>query len=313
MRFSYDILDDREKIIYELRALYAGSGYSHFRMSRFEEYDFYSRNKDFLVSDSVITFTDANGKLMALKPDVTLSVIKNGADDPEGLRKVYYNENVYRIPKGAKAFREIMQAGLECIGRVDEGCLAEVLALALKSLEIFGEPFVLEVSSLDVLSAFIAKAACGRVSERELIEMAGSKNVHGISELLRGSGAGSEAGRPLLDLLGLSGTPGEVLGELKKLCAGTEAEGAAESLSRVLLSESCAGYGENIRVDFSLAGDMNYYNGMIFKGYLRPVPEYVLSGGQYDRLMRRLDRRSKAVGFAVYLDALERMRISFKG
>ncbi len=53
MRFSYDILDDREKIIYELRALYAGSGYSHFRMSRFEEYDFYSRNKYLNLSESV--------------------------------------------------------------------------------------------------------------------------------------------------------------------------------------------------------------------------------------------------------------------
>ena len=205
---SPEIFKPEERAAFALRSLYRSYGYSQFRMNKFEEYDFYSRNKDFLVSDSVITFTDANGKLMALKPDVTLSVIKNGADDPEGLRKVYYNKNVYRIPKGAKAFREIMQAGLECIGRVDEGCLAEVLALALKSLEIFGEPFVLEVSSLDVLSAFIAKAACGRVSERELIEMAGSKNVHGISELLRGSGVCAEAGKPLLDLLGLPGFPG---------------------------------------------------------------------------------------------------------
>ena len=49
-------------------------------MSRFEEYDFYARNKDFLVSDRIITFTDSRGRLLALKPDVTLSIIKSGSD-----------------------------------------------------------------------------------------------------------------------------------------------------------------------------------------------------------------------------------------
>ena len=52
---------------------------------------------------------------------------------------------------------------------------------------------------------------------------------------------------------------------------------------------------------------MKYYNGMVFRGYVEGVPVAVLSGGQYDRLLRRMGRRSRAVGFAVYLDALERL------
>ena len=69
-----------EKVTFALRDLFSSYGYSRYKMSRFEEYDLYVRNKDFLISDSVITFTDTNGKLMALKPDVTLSIIKNGKD-----------------------------------------------------------------------------------------------------------------------------------------------------------------------------------------------------------------------------------------
>ena len=114
-----NILKNDEKAIYNLRSLYRRFGYSRFKMSKFEEYDLYVRNKDFLVSDNIITFTDTTGKLMALKPDVTLSIIKNSDDDKNSLKKVYYNENVYRVSKGSYSFKEIMQVGLECIGDTD--------------------------------------------------------------------------------------------------------------------------------------------------------------------------------------------------
>ena len=104
-------MDFQERVIYSLRTLYNASGYAQYKMSKFEEYDLYARNKDFLISDGIITFMDTNGKLMALKPDVTLSIIKNSKDDPESVSKVYYNENVYRISKGTRSFKELMQVG----------------------------------------------------------------------------------------------------------------------------------------------------------------------------------------------------------
>ena len=77
MTFNNDVIKNDEKAIFALRSLYQKYGYKQYKMSKFEEYDLYAKNKDFLVSDSVITFTDFGGKLMALKPDVTLSIIKN--------------------------------------------------------------------------------------------------------------------------------------------------------------------------------------------------------------------------------------------
>ena len=71
-----------ERIIFELRSIYNRFGYSRYRMSKFEEYEFYLHITDFLISDSVITFTDTNGRLMALKPDVTLSIVKTAAISP---------------------------------------------------------------------------------------------------------------------------------------------------------------------------------------------------------------------------------------
>ena len=77
MGFDENILKFEEKAVFTLRNLYRNHGYRQFKMSKFEEYDLYSKNKDFLVSDGVITFNDTDGKLLALKPDVTLSIIKN--------------------------------------------------------------------------------------------------------------------------------------------------------------------------------------------------------------------------------------------
>ena len=94
------VLKNEERVLFNLRALYQRYGYAQYKMSKFEEYDLYVRNKDFLVSDHMITFTDTNGKLMALKPDVTLSIIKNTQDVSDAVEKVYYNENVYRVSRG---------------------------------------------------------------------------------------------------------------------------------------------------------------------------------------------------------------------
>ena len=116
------VVKNDERAIFNLRSLYEEYGYSRYKMSKFEEYDLYVRNKDFLVSDNIITFTDTDGKLMALKPDVTLSIIKNSLDTTS-VSKVYYNENVYRVSKGTHSFKEIMQVGLECIGNIDEYCI----------------------------------------------------------------------------------------------------------------------------------------------------------------------------------------------
>ena len=128
-----------EKMTFSLRSLYEQYGYARYKMSKFEEYDLYARNKDFLISDSVITFTDTNGRLMALKPDVTLSIVKNSKDIPGTVQKLYYNENVYRVTKGGHSFQEILQVGLECLGDIDEYCICEVLMLAAELAQHFGK------------------------------------------------------------------------------------------------------------------------------------------------------------------------------
>ena len=177
MDLDQNILRSDEQTIFRLRGLYENYGYRRFKMSKFEAYDLYVRNKDFLVSDRMITFTDARGILMALKPDVTLSIIKNTRENEPGPRKVYYNETVYRSGKGDEGFQEIMQTGLECIGELDLYHIYEVTALAVRSLAAISPDYVLDVSHVGLVSGFMEAAGVAEEDYPEVMAAVRSKNL----------------------------------------------------------------------------------------------------------------------------------------
>ncbi len=301
------VMDAQERIGFRLRGLYSECGYSRYRMGKFEEYDLYSRNKDFLFSEGVITFTDTNGRLMALKPDVTLSIVKNGRDTPGQVRKVYYHENVYRVASAEDGFREQTQVGVECMGDVDGACIAEVLKLAAESLRLCSGDFVLEISHLDILSAFVDRIAPDAKVREQILECAGEKNIHGIIRICRENGLADGAEKPLTELLNLYGEPKTVLPRIRALAEENGVGDAAAELSRAAAGFAGTEMESKIRIDFSATGDMKYYNGIAFKGFISGIPGSVLSGGQYDHLMRRMGRRDRAVGFAVFLNMMERL------
>ncbi len=304
MRFDMNVLDETELIAYALRELYMQAGYRRYRMSKFEEYDLYSRNKSFLGTDEIVTFTDTNGKLMALKPDVTLSIIRN-TPDGEGAARLCYNENVYRAAKGGP-FKEIMQTGVECIGGVDASCVSEVVALAARSLSILGPRWALAVSDVDLLGAFARRA--GLEDESDLVfALAAQKNLHEIRALCRRKVIAADQEEALIGLLSVSCPVLKAPERIGSLCARCGVKEDIRVLKAVMDRLEAEGLSQNVQLDFSCAGDMRYYNGIIFKGYIEGVSQSGLSGGQYDSLMRRMGKKGGAAGFAVYLDRLERL------
>lgn len=296
-----------EKVIFSLRSLYEKYGYSQYKMSKFEEYDLYARNKDFLISDSVITFTDTNGKLMALKPDVTLSIVKNSKDAPDFVQKLYYNENVYRVSKGSHAFQEIMQVGLECLGMVDNYCICEVLMLAAQSLRCISENALLDISHLGLISDLLDQVGIPGYQKAEALKFIGEKNIHELMALCRNSGVTEENAAVLRQLVAVSGDPETVLPQIKTLLSGIVNTSSLEQLERIACALKGSEIYSMVRIDFSVVDDFHYYNGIVFKGFVYGLPESVLSGGQYDKLMQKMKRRSGAIGFAVYMDMLERL------
>lgn len=243
-----------ESILSGLQSLYGRYGYSRYKMNKFEEYDLYARNKDFLISDSVITFTDLDGKLMALKPDVTLSIVKNTRDEP-GIRKLFYNENVYRVSKGSHGFKEITQVGLEAIGEIDEYCIYEVLKLAAESLSCTQKSCILEISHLGLLSDAIRYAGIPQEEQKAVIRRIGEKNLHELQGICGRLGVSPEAAKLLCSLAGLYGTAEEVLPKVQSLLGGIAREEELSRFQRILSALSSGKYGSLVRIDFSAVSD----------------------------------------------------------
>ncbi|MBQ7907157.1 MAG: ATP phosphoribosyltransferase regulatory subunit [Clostridia bacterium] len=302
-------LKSEEKIIFALRSLYSKYGYLPYKMSKFEEYDLYAKNKEFLVSDSVITFTDTNGKLLALKPDVTLSIIKNATEARGVKQKVYYSENVYRISGSTRQYKEIMQTGLECIGDIDLYDVCEAVSLSAKSLGAISKDYVLEISHMGILSAILEKIGGNEGFCQEVTECIKKKSRHEILECCEKYGIDKEGTDLLCEFVTVYGCPKSVFERLDKMGIGALTDAIEELKALCSLLEGKA----NIRLDFSIVNDMNYYNGIVFNGFIKGVCECVLFGGRYDKLLAKMGKSGGGVGFAIYTDLLNGLNKETKG
>lgn len=312
MNISDMSLSFNEKVTFSLRSLYGRYGYSQYKMSKFEEYDLYARNKEFLISDSVITFTDTNGKLMALKPDVTLSIIKNTKDIEQGVQKVYYNENVYRASKATESFKEIMQVGVECFGKIDDYCICEIVTLAAESLRKISPDCLLDLSDISIVSGMIEGFNIPKACRKDILRCISQKNTHELAKICGENGVSENKTDIICSLVAISGKPDDALSKAKELLEKVGEAARISNMENIISAFADSNIKDMLRIDFSVVDDINYYNGIVFKGFVNGVPGVVLSGGQYDNLMKKMHRKSGAVGFAVYLDMLERMGESGK-
>ena len=296
-------LSAAERATLRLRGLYEQFGYKKYHLGQFEEYGLYLQFKSFLTGGRILSFTDLDGRLLALKPDVTLSIAKNARLDG-GAVKAYYIENVYRESVSSGAMKEISQMGLEYLGGMGSYAQAEVLALARETLAAVGPEHVLEVSHMGFLVGLFDALGLDGDARGEVLKCLSAKSAHGVATAARKAGIGPAGVGVLHDLCTLSGSFDETLNQARGLCLNGRMTAALDELNDTVRA---VGDPKSLRLDFTLQGDMEYYDGLMMAGYLDGVPKAVLSGGRYDGLMKKLGREMCAVGFALYLDELKRL------
>ncbi len=284
----------------QLNQLYEGYGYRKFRMSKFEDYDLYAQNKDFLKRGHIITFTDVDGSLKALKPDITLSIIKNNSGDSE---KVYYNENVYREMGGA--FKEILQVGVESVGQIDPYAEAEVIALAAKSLNLLSEDYVLDLSDVSFIRCLLGGMDLSQRDQEQALALIAQKNAPGIQAMADRGILSAQDAQAIQELMGIYAPLKEGIAQAGRLARDNRSWEILRQLSVTASMLEAFGLNGRIRLDFSLVNSMDYYNGVIFQGFLPNIPFPALSGGRYDNLPRKMGKQVGAIGFALYMGRLE--------
>lgn len=305
MEFSLANLQPKERASFALRALYEAAGCRKYHMGRFEEYGLYQENRSFLSSEQVITFTDLDGRLLALKPDVTLSIAKTAQPAPGETLRYYYHENVYRPSAESHTFKEISQMGLEMLGAVGEAQVQQAVCLAARSLDALGADWVLEVSHMGYLFGLFDALGVPDAARAKLLEKLREKNAHELRAAAGAAGLADAAADILCSVLNLCGSYADTLAKAAALCRNDAMRAAVSELEALAVPLEKAG--GVIRLDMTLAGEMEYYNGLVFQGYLKALPRPLLKGGRYDLLMQKFTPGAGAIGFAVYLDELDRL------
>jgi ATP phosphoribosyltransferase regulatory subunit len=178
--------------------------------------------------------------------------------------------------------------------------MGEVIMLAERSLAEIGRAHILDLSHMGFLLGLLE--ACG-VEERsvdEALSLISNKNLPGIAAFAAANGL-DEAARTLIsDVTSIYEPLETALPRLATFVRSEKMRAAYDELSS--LCEVMRAWNPNapLYLDFSIAADRNYYNGIVFRGYVEGIPEAILSGGRYDSLLSRMGRKGEAIGFAVY-------------
>lgn len=293
---NIDFLDAATKIALHLEAMYHNFGYRKYKMNRFEPYSFYMENENFLEDSRVITIQATSGKLLALKPDVTMSIVKNHKSYDK--TKIYYNEPVFKVPSGESDFKEIQQVGLEYIGSVNINETIEVLHLAIKSLEKIGE-FKLLISDMSIVNELFLQHDIRPKNRKEIIKRLKQRNMHELSEYPN----------VFQKLIALPADCHSAITQMEGDIDFTPCLTRIEKLKQIINNLATITNMDKIMFDFSNVTGTQYYNGLTFTGYIQGIANKVLSGGRYDNLLKEMGEQDKeAIGFAVYLTEIERAK-----
>ena len=299
MSNMYEGMEYIEQIDYKLRSLYGKYGYSRFKMSKFEDYDLYSRNVDFIPRESIITVTGQNGRLLALRPDLTLSIVKYFREDVTSKEKLFYSENIYRSQRDGD-YQELRQTGLELLGDISNKDIIEVLHLAALSLKTISKDYVLDVSHMGFLQEMIAGVP--DKAKSSILKAISEKNPEAIKSISENYGIPYSELTSIVALTSIYGDYKNTISELKNIKMSKQAKEYLTEIEKACKDLSAKNPGGKINVDFSIVNNMNYYSGILFQGYIKGCPDRILSGGRYDGVMERMGKKGGAIGFALYLD-----------
>lgn len=297
----------RKDVESRLEGLFKGFGYSEVVTPGIEFYDVFSSSARGFRQESLYKLTDSKGRLIAMRPDSTLPIARLVATRLKESKlplRLFYNQSLYEnnsLLKGRSD--EMVQAGVELIGSasVKRGDY-EVLCLGVSSLKEFDDNFRLEIGHIGYFKALIDKLGVDKLVEEEIRMLISAKNYPALNDLLDTIGD-NQVIKTLKQLPRLFGGV-EVFDKAAELFTDDKIDGILVNLREVYNRLSSLGYEGKISVDLGIVSHIDYYTGIVFKGYISGVGSAVLKGGRYDKLIGEFGRDVNAVGFGVNVDAV---------
>jgi ATP phosphoribosyltransferase regulatory subunit len=300
----------RRAVESEAMAVFDGWGYEEIATPAVDYYALFERGMGRDEARRAFRFTDTDGRMLALRPDVTSSVARAAATlfaaVPRPLR-FCYAESVFRQrpPSHADWKRQGRQVGCELIGVNGGGADLEVLAVAAEVLERLGlrSRFCITVNHVGVFNGLARQLGLDEEARELMRRLVDARDAEGLADhLARRAGTG-DTPAPASRLALLSGKR-EALDAARGLVSNGQTGEALSALERVWETVEALGLADAFEVDLGDVSGLDYYTGLIFKIYLEGAGARVGGGGRYDELTANFGRREPAVGFMLDLDAI---------
>lgn len=295
---------ERRQVQGILVELFQRRGYTEVITPEVEFYDLFIQSGNPISQESMLKIIDRSGKIMVMRPDCTAPIARVAATRLKGLplpQRLYYDQTVFRSGQAHQgASCEIAQCGVEMIGAVGKKADLEMVAMAVDALRACGLPqFYIELGHVGFYRALAGRMEMPRDKLEQLRSAIEGKNYALLNDLLKPYGK-EEACAALRRLPYLFGDT-EVLDEAEELAGPCS---SLDHLRQLQAELSAAGYEDCVRFDLGLVHQLDYYTGLVFRGYAAGAGAPVLSGGRYDGLMEQFGRKAEAIGFAVDVDAV---------
>jgi len=280
-------------------------GYQEVDTPCLEFYDVFDRISG-LPSEVMYKLVDHQGRLLVLRPDATLPVVRLAAtrlkNSPLPIR-LCYNQKIYRrLPSLTGKSHEIGHAGIELLGDDSLGADLEVITAAIEALGCVMPDFILELGHAAFFNALAGTLDLTEDRREEMRRLVEIKNYAGLSAFIEPFHTASVYGA-LNRLPKLFGGR-EILEEARQLVDVPEALAALDRLSEVYASLCALGYEDKISLDLGLVHGMGYYTGVVFRGYTAGFGGIILSGGRYGGIPAEFGMPVEAIGFTVDVDAV---------
>ena len=303
-----------------LTGLYAARGYTEVVTPTVEYFNVFDIQNRVIPEEAMFKLIDKTGRLIVLRPDNTSAMARIAStrlkNAPRPI-KLCYQQNVFRMPNGYSGKRsEFTQAGIEIIGGKPLLADLECVSLALDSLKElcrrFGNPaeetvpkgYQLEIGHAGFARALVDSLELDSDEKQAALDYVAAKNSSAI-EFLSDRHQNIDRAIQLLRRLPRLFGGKEVLERARALCADVPKAGETlDYLSEIYALLEKAGLADRIAIDLSLVHEMEYYTGLVFRGYLEDVGEAILGGGRYDTLLENFGQASPATGFGINISVL---------
>lgn len=287
-----------------IRDVFLSHGLGEVCTPTFEYLDVFYRGQGALKQEDMFKLTDPRGRLLVIRPDVTIPVARmvatNMKTQPRPL-KLFYISDVFRVsPMGPEGQREFTQAGVELIGIPDAEADGECISTAIEALKAAGIGNLrLDVGQVEFFESIIDELDLSVKDKQCMRQFIKHKNLAAVEEFLDQKEINGNLKDLLLSVPVLYGNAREVLERAREFPLNDSAIKALYDIEKTCKVVEEYGYDECISVDLGMVRELSYYTGIIFKGFTRDLGYIICSGGRYDRLQGRFGEDLPATGFAI--------------